>query len=52
VGWAVNPNTYKLFPSAVVVYLYDLVTKHGKAAYTKLGVQQVPSKHAGTLKAC
>jgi hypothetical protein len=52
VGFAVNPDTYKLFPSAVVVYLYDLVTQQGKAAYTRLGVQQVPTQHTGKLKAC
>jgi hypothetical protein len=52
VGLAANPATYKLKPAAVVVYLYDLVTQHGKAAYTKLGVQPVPTKHAGTLKGC
>jgi hypothetical protein len=52
VGFAANPATFKLKPAAVVVYLYDLVTQHGKAAYTKLGIQPVPTKHAGTLKAC
>jgi hypothetical protein len=52
VGFAVNPDTFKLKPAAVVVILYDLVTQHGKAAYTKLNVQPVPTKHAGTLKPC
>ncbi len=52
VGFAVNPVTFKLKPAAVVVYLYDLATQHGKAAYTKLGVQPVPTKHQATLKPC
>jgi hypothetical protein len=52
VGSAVNPVSYKLTPAAVVVYLYDLVTRHGKAAYTKMNFEPVPTKNARTLKAC
>jgi hypothetical protein len=52
VGWAVNPDTYKRIPSAVVVYLYNLKGVQGKLAYTGLNFEPVPTQHAHPLKAC
>jgi hypothetical protein len=52
VGYRVSQRTYKAIPSAVVVYLYDLKTVHGKPAYTALGVEPVPTKHSRPLKPC
>jgi|SRR5579863_8099273 len=52
VGWAVNPETYKPVPSAVIIYLYELKTVQGKSAYTDLNFVPVPTQHAHPLKAC
>lgn len=41
IGFAVNQDTYKRTPAAVVVHLYDLKTVQGVAAYTGLSYQPV-----------
>jgi hypothetical protein len=52
VGFAVSPRTYKLIPAAVVVYLSDLSTVHGKPAYLRLNYEPVLTKHARPIKPC
>ena len=52
VGWRANQQTFRSIPSAVVVYLYNLKTVHGKPAYTTLGLEPVPTELSRPVKPC